>query len=140
MEKEELLEKIGHCLVMAIRVEKEAMENSKECSKIEYKNGIYCFYNKDNKIIYIGKVGSGLRTSLYHRVWCHGSGSHKNKSWYNEVAYGRFWKIDKIEKSDLARIERLAISHFKPCYNDNLDLSAETIKRLEEIVNQQNAH
>ena len=53
------------------------------------RQGIYFLYNSAKKIIYIGKVGTCESTSLYHRMFGHGSGAHKSEGWYEEVEYGK---------------------------------------------------
>ena len=80
------------------------------------RQGIYFLYNSAKKIIYIGKVGTGESTSLYHRMFGHGSGAHKSEGWYEEVEYGKYIVFEKLNDFELSIVERLCIK-----YNPNKD-------------------
>lgn len=88
---------------------------SKDIIKQKYKgengkNGIYFLYNEKQEIIYIGKVGNGLVTSFYHRLYGHGNGAHKNTQWFqNECSQYRFRRFPNATDDDLRVIERLMI-------------------------------
>lgn len=85
------------------------------------KNGIYFIYAEDKTtVIYVGKVGNGVKTSLAHRFYLHGSGAHCKKSWFQQYAkYYRFLPFPNISKDELALVERLMIYMNKqPIYND----------------------
>lgn len=90
---------------------------TKNCKN--YKNGIYLLYNKDNKVIYVGKVGDGPETSFYHRMYKNGNSAHCNKPWFNEVEKFRFKSFPKLKCDELKKIERLMIyAKNQPIYND----------------------
>ena len=120
MTKLELQDKIVELVNKTSNISVSDMEKKALCGKEEYRQGLYFLYNSSETIIYIGKVGSGERTSLYDRMKGHGPGSHskKDKRWYSEVSFGRFNKFDKFNDSEIAVLERLAISKCGTVYND----------------------
>ena len=73
-------------------------------------------YNKDNKIIYVGKVGNGKGTSLYHRIKGNSNAAHCKKSWYAKVEYGKFHRFENLNNSQLEIVERICIQ-----FNKNVD-------------------
>ena len=82
------------------------------------KNGIYFLYDKNEKVIYVGKVGNGKSTSFYDRMYGHGNGAHCNKTWFNEVKKFKFKSFPNLEDDELIKIERLMIYAKKqPIYN-----------------------
>ncbi|MBM7453812.1 hypothetical protein JN09_001145 [Acholeplasma morum] len=84
----------------------------------EYKNGIYFLYDKDEQVVYIGKVGNGKSTSLYSRLTGHGSGSHKVEYWWKEIVKCKFKSFQDLTNRELNQIERLAINKKGPKFND----------------------
>ena len=110
---------------------------SKNALKQKYKgdngkNGIYFLYNEKEEIIYIGKVGNGLVTSFYHRLYGHGNGAHKNTQWFQkECSKYRFKRFPNATDDDLRVIERLMIfKKGQPQYND----IGKIIYKFEDIV------
>lgn len=110
--------------VSQIFAEIEVEQKDKNLIKQKYKdingkNGIYFLYNKEQEIIYIGKVGYGKKTSFYKRMYEHGSGAHRNKSWFDECTGFKFKRFVNATIEDLAVIERLMIyKQGQPKYND----------------------
>lgn len=83
------------------------------------KNGIYFLYDKNNKVIYVGKAGDGSDTSFYHRMYKNGNSAHCNKPWFNEVEMFRFKSFPNLTDKELRKIERLMIyAKNQPIYND----------------------
>ena len=87
-------------------------------TKTSFKLGLYYLYDANDKIIYIGKVGSGDQTSFYSRMIGHGSGAHTKQEWYTEVAKCKFHRFDNFNDSEIELLERLAIQKHHPKYND----------------------
>ena len=112
-------------------------------TKTSFKLGLYYLYDANDKIIYIGKVGSGDQTSFYSRMIGHGNGAHKAQDWYNEVVKCKFYRFDIFNDSEIELLERLSIQKHHPKYNDK-DLREEVIKSLlekfqtEEEINEKN--
>lgn len=102
------------------------IKNYKKC-----KNAIYFLYDKENIVIYVGKVGKGKKTSFAHRMYLHGNGAHCNKSWFNEVERFKVKEFKNLSAKELSYIERLMIyAKRQPKFND----SYITEDKYEEIV------
>lgn len=132
MKRSELITTICKMVEDEARLSIEQMEG-KSCSTDAYKKGLYFLYDNNDTCIYVGKVGDGPFTSLYHRMVGHASGSHKQQDarWYSKIKYGKWHQFNLIE-NDLSRLERLAIYGMdQPVYND-CDTDEETISSLFE--------
>lgn len=82
----------------------------------EYSNKssyIYFLYSQDDKLIYIGETGQKLK----NRLFSDGSGAHKNKKWFKDIAYLKYYKNDNMDDYTRKAIERLLILKFDPKYN-----------------------
>lgn len=134
MKREELIKVICAEVLKESNISKSDMENSNKCgSKTNYVCGLYFLYNDFDEIIYIGMVGNGPNTSLYHRMKGHGSGSHavKDSRWYSYVKYGKFHQFKGMTDRELEQIERLAIAGMnQPVYNDKVDI----IQKIVDII------
>ena len=132
--KRKLMEKICELVDKGPSLSLTQME-SKQCKTDEDKKGLYFLYNKENQCIYVGKVGGGIYTSLFHRMVGHYWGSHKHKDsrWYSSIAYGKWYRFN-IEGKELSLIERLAIySKGQPIYND-CDTDETSLSGIESIL------
>ena len=123
MNREEFTKKVIEKIEKQLPIPKSEMENSKKYGtsrkaiKINgCRQGVYFLYNTNKEIIYIGKVGTKKKTSLYHRMKGHGSGAHNKQSWYAEVDFGKYIIFDKLNDFEIEVIERLCIM-----YNPNKD-------------------
>lgn len=97
-------------------------------------SGIYFLYNEKKQIIYIGKVGTGMNTSFYARLYGHGSGAHCKKSWFSECKYYKFKQFPNATKDDISIIERLMIyGQGQPRYNDIGQISVEYSDTLARV-------
>ena len=65
--REQLIMKIFKLVQAGTQFTLQDMEN-KKCKTDEYKRGIYFLFNQEDVCIYVGKVGNGTYTSLYHRM------------------------------------------------------------------------
>lgn len=75
-------------------------------TKTSFKLGLYYLYDANDKIIYIGKVGSGDQTSFYSRMIGHGSGAHTKQEWYKEVKKCKFHRFASFNDSEIELLER----------------------------------
>ncbi len=108
---------------------------SKDHNKDEFKNGLYFLYNESNEVVYVGKVGNGPTTSLYHRLIGHGSGAHKNAYWWKEVYKCKFYRFVGLDDKEILQIERLSIfGKSQPKYNDE-PIRDEDMCKLKNKVN-----
>lgn len=126
MKRDEFAKKIISEVEKTKKITKNNMEDSKQygvgknsLNECGSRQGVYFLYNSDDKIIYIGKVGTGKRTSLYQRMKGHGGGAHSQQSWYNEVEYGKYKIFDKLNDSEIEIIERVCILYNRNKHNYN---------------------
>ena len=70
-------------------------------------------------MIYIGYIGDGSCTSLYDRFKGHGSGSHCQENWYNEISYIKYLNLPNFSIIELQKLERICINFNKNCFNYN---------------------
>ena len=118
MTREEAIKTIRELVEKEAFLSKTDWENKRQCGTDNHKKGLYFLYNKEKDCIYVGKVGDGLFTSFYHRMYGHGWGAHKRQPWYENVVYAKWHKFD-LTGDKLALIERLAIVGMgQPVYND----------------------
>ena len=81
-------------------------------------NFIYYIYNEKDELIYIGETG----TSVKNRLFNHGSGAHKNKQWFRQAEYIKYYKDLKMTQNIRKLIERaLILEHKKTCNLYNKD-------------------
>lgn len=135
MTRDELIERVCNKVNNSDKLPVSDMENKKKCKTSDYKKGLYFLFDKNDTCIYVGKVGEGPFTSLYHRMVGHGNGSHKTKDkrWYKKVLYGK-WHQFNVSGKQLALLERMAILGMKqPIYND-VDSDQETIDKINEQI------
>lgn len=118
------------------KIDKCQLETASFCGRsTKYKNGLYFLYNQNDEVVYIGMIGDAQNTSLYDRMIGHGTGAHSQEVWYQNIAYGKFYRFDLDEKN-LKTIERLAISEMgQPIYNDGLSLEQKSIDELSRCIN-----
>lgn len=101
-------------------IEKENLQSVGDCvsqNNKKLKNGIYFLYDENNNVIYVGKVGNGLRTSFYDRMHGHGSGALDKKSWFSEINTFRFKSFQGLNKKQLLQVKRLMLCAKQPKYN-----------------------
>ena len=93
MEREQFIVEISN-IFEQIKVQKVNKDKIKEHhGGAKGRPGIYFLYNSKKRIIYIGKVGTGNNTSLYARLYGHGSGAHCNKPRFSECKYYKFKQL-----------------------------------------------
>lgn len=115
MERVELYNLINEKVKLLSKIPVAEMEDStkygrgKKAAYHKNRQGLYFLYNADDKIIYIGKVGPGKRTSLFHRMKGHGSGAHNKQKWYKEVKYGHYINLPNLNIDELEKLERICI-------------------------------
>ena len=83
----------------------------------EYSHGLYFLYNAQKEVVYVGMTHA-KKQSLFRRINGNGSGAHKNKNWFSNVCYVKFYPFDGYSKEQLKLAERLAIREMEPMYND----------------------
>ena len=146
MEKDnrvELQDKIDELMKAESFIDINKVNSKSYGTKTNFKLGLYYLYDKNDEIIYIGKVGSGGRTSFYSRMIGHGNGAHIKQKWYKEVVKCKFHRFDNFNDSEIELLERLAIQKHQPKHNDK-DLSGEIIISLlekfqtEDEINEKN--
>ena len=120
-------------------IEEESLQNiEKDYITKEYrdqKNGIYFLYNNDDIVIYVGMVGNGSDTSFAHRMYLHGSGAHKEESWFEEAKKFRFKCFPELDKIQLQQLERLMIyAKHQPKYNDCFVTETDMDNILEKLL------
>lgn len=139
--RKEIYKKIIALAYKQNKISKREMEDSKQYGtgkKSAYQDGrqgVYFLYGKNDEIIYVGKVGTGKYTSLYHRMVGNGNGSHKKQQWYNEVEYCKYLPLKNCSDEDIEIIERICIQ-LNPNinnYNDKYCSSNDLEKILEKI-------
>lgn len=129
MTREELYADVIKKMSALAFLSKEDMEDSskygagKSAAYYPNRQGIYFLYNSENVIVYVGKIGTGASTSLYHRMSGHGSGAHKKQDWYvNDVCNGKYLNLPNMDDFEIEVIERICIQ-FNPNtdnYNDKI--------------------
>lgn len=127
--KAELQNKIDELVDAEIDIDKQKVDSQSHGTKTNFKLGLYYLYDKNDEIIYIGKVGSGNQTSFYSRMKGHGSGAHIKQKWYNEIVKCKFHRFDNFNDFEIELLERLAIQKHCPKYNDK-NLSEDIISSL----------
>ena len=139
MEKDnrvELQDKIDELMKTESFIDINKVNSKSYGTNTNFKLGLYYLYDKNDEIIYIGKVGSGGQTSFYSRMIGHGSGAHNKQEWYKEVVKCKFHRFDNFNDSEIELLERLAIQKHCPKYNDK-NLSKEVINSLYEKIEMQ---
>ena len=132
MDREKFI-KIVEEKIESENINKKDKEDIKKNYK-QAKNGIYFLYDKNEKVIYVGKVGNGENTSFYDRMYGHGGGAHCNKSWFKEVEKFKFKSFPNLEDDELIKIERLMIyAKNQPIYNDVIISQDDFITILNKI-------
>lgn len=134
MTREDLIKRICVDVLNEDAIPIKDLEDAKKCSSSDFQKGLYFLFTKDNICIYVGKVGGGEKTSLYHRMVGHGKGSHKKRDerWYNQISYGK-WHQFKVIGKKLALLERLAIFGMgQPIYND-VDSDQSAVNNIENL-------
>lgn len=101
----------------------------KNCNGKDCKNGLYFVYDKNDVVIYVGKISNAKNTSLYMRFVGHGAGAHKNDAWYETAKKVRFMQFPEMDNEMLELAERLVILFKRPSRND-ADTSEERVLRL----------
>jgi hypothetical protein len=86
-------------------------KNSPEYSKKG--SYIYCLFNTDNEVIYIGETGQKLK----NRLFSDGNGAHKGKAWLHEVEYVKYYKDKNMNNDTRKLIERILILNMRKKYN-----------------------
>jgi len=86
--------------------------NSPDCCRKS--SSIYFLYDDKDEIIYIGETG----TSVKHRLYTDGSGSHCRKNWFTKVNKLKYYKNSRMDVNSRKTIERALIQKYKPKYND----------------------
>jgi len=83
------------------------------------KKGSFIYFLLDNnkEILYIGETGDSLKD----RLKGHGNGAHDKKSWFNQVKYIKYFKVNESEMDWKFRlvIESILVMKFQPKYNAN---------------------
>lgn len=87
-------------MINPYELEKVGVENLPICS------GIYFFFDKENKLIYIG-----MSVNIKSRIYTH---SHYGRFWIEKV---RSISLIKCEKESLRKLEREYIKKYCPVYN-----------------------
>ena len=88
--------------------------------------GLYFLYSNRRKIIYIGQIRYGSKSSLRKRLLQH----RRKKPWFKHVKFVRFHKFPSVGEAKLDIAERLSIMVAgQPIFNDK-DTS---IRRLTEF-------
>jgi len=65
---------------------------------------VYLLYDSNNKLLYVGETGISIKS----RCFSDGSGAHKNKPWFNDVSYIKYYRKNN---SDFSSFERKAIEN-----------------------------
>lgn len=100
------------------------------------RRGIYFVFNKNNKIIYVGYIGSGASTSLYDRFKGHGLGSHYKQCWFMDIAYIKYLNLPDFSVIELQKLERVCIKFNKHInYNDKVITKNDLAILSEKILN-----
>ena len=99
----------------------------------ECKSGVYVLVGKRNSPLYVGQVGNGECTSLYMRLFQHGSGGHQEKKWINDTQKIRFYSLNSPNSRCLSVLERIMIIELKPLHND-LDFSDKEAQELLDLL------
>jgi len=75
---------------------------------------IYILYSKDNEILYVGESKISVKT----RCTGDGSGSHKNKGWWEDVTYVKYLinKEKPFTEKERKFIEQAFSIHLSPKY------------------------
>ena len=87
-------------MINPYELEKANLDDLPDCS------GIYFFYDKENKLIYVGRSVS-IRDRIYHHL-------HYGRFW---VEYARSISFIKCDKNDIRRLECEYINKYYPMYN-----------------------
>lgn len=134
MTREDLIKRICVDVLNEDEIPLKDLEDAKKYSTPAYKMGLYFLFTEDNICVYVGKVGDGDNTSLYHRMVGHGNGSHRDqdKRWYNKISYGKWHQFD-VSGKELDLLERLAIFGMgQPIYND-VDSDQSAVDNIENL-------
>jgi len=133
MSRELLIERVIELVESETAISKSNLINSSFCGRTtDYRQGIYFLYNTKKDVIYVGKVGSKLNTSLYDRMYGNGPiASHQGDVWWNEVEEGRFHRFSDLNDQQILQIERLAIfGKGQPIYNDSYTTNNDAVEIL----------
>ena len=131
MSREELFEQVKNkYLELAQEVNNFKKDNKKELKT--YKNGVYTFWDKDDKLLYVGMISNRKYTDLYKRLYGHAGGSHfKTKFWFNNITKVKFYHLSNGSKQQVRVLERILIDTLFPIYNDLFFEDNE----IQEIIN-----
>lgn len=84
------------------------------------KPGVYYFYNKDKKLIYIGRAGDNHGFGLRHRISAHYQKDASRPEWEQSLSRNAYYFFYKPIQSDNAarKIEDEEIKIYQPKYNN----------------------
>ena len=79
---------------------------------------LYAAYDSNGELLYVGETGESLKDRFIN----HGSGAHKNKDWYENMAEVKYKKLCPIDEKNDVRyrklLERALILARAPKHND----------------------
>ena len=132
MRREELIEEIKKQYYNKRReIKSWGKENSDELKQC--KNGVYTFFDAENKPLYVGMVSNAKTASLYARLHANGNAKHSIKEWYRDIAKIYFLKIKTKNKFHIMILERILIQELKPIHND-LNYSEKELEKLYSLI------
>lgn len=102
---------------LAKRVIEEVESSFKRVSIKDVKGGegsfIYCLYNENDELLYVGETGVSIKS----RLTGDGSGAHNRKEWYSQISYVKYIKNDKLSGYGRKMIENALCIEHSPKYN-----------------------